>query len=273
MRHTDIEGVEVADMPWLQAMQKVMQDDGKPMHYADIAQAIVDKGYRKHPGATPANTVATNLHLSMKKGTLSPFVKVEPGVYALKNIQPAPIDEIVEEAAETGDTPPDANPIKAFGMFWSRDRVHWTQKMPSLLGEQVSGSKGVNFTQQAGVYLLYDASRVIYVGKAVDQGLGVRLYQHTRDRLSGRWNRFSWFGMRGVNDDGSLAEVQEDGFGVLNVITVMEALLIEGLEPPQNRRQGDGFAGLEFIQKDDPQIVRELQKAVIAKMQKSIETS
>jgi hypothetical protein len=58
-------------------------------------------------------------------------------------------------------------------MFWSRDRVLWTQKMPSLLGEQVSGSKGVNFTLQAGVYLLHDESRVVYVGKAVDQGLGV----------------------------------------------------------------------------------------------------
>lgn len=262
----------MAELPWLQAMQKVMQQHGKPMHYADIAQAIVDQGYRKNPGATPANTVATNLHLSMKKGDLSPFVKVEPGVYALKDTQPEQVDVVVEEAAETADTP-DANPIKAFGMFWSRDRVHWTQKMPNLSGEQVSGSKGVNFTQQAGVYLLYDASRVVYVGKAVDQGLGVRLYQHTRDRLPGRWNRFSWFGMRGVNDDGSLAEVQQDGYGVLDIITVMEALLIEGLEPPQNRRQGDGFAGLEFIQKDDPNIERARKKALVEQMQKSIDAS
>jgi len=28
----------------------------------------------------------------------------------------------------------------------------------------------------------------------------------------------------------------------------MEALLIEGLEPPKNRQQGDGYNAVEFIQ-------------------------
>ena len=39
----------------------------------------------------------------------------------------------------------------------------------------------------------------------------------------------------------------------------MEALLIEGLEPPQNRKRGDDFGAVEFLQVEDP----ELEKAQI----------
>ncbi|MFQ6608184.1 MAG: hypothetical protein ACE5EE_06555 [Fidelibacterota bacterium] len=31
----------------------------------------------------------------------------------------------------------------------------------------------------------------------------------------------------------------------------MEALLIEGLEPPQNRRRGDDFSAVEYLQAED----------------------
>ena len=34
----------------------------------------------------------------------------------------------------------------------------------------------------------------------------------------------------------------------------MEAILIEGLEPPQNRRQGDGMTGQEYQQSVDEQL-------------------
>jgi hypothetical protein len=36
----------------------------------------------------------------------------------------------------------------------------------------------------------------------------------------------------------------------------MEALLIEGLEPPQNRKRGDDFRAVEFIQVEDPEMTR-----------------
>jgi hypothetical protein len=38
------------------------------------------------------------------------------------------------------------------------------------------------------------------------------------------------------------------------LITTMEALLIEGLEPPQNRKRGDDFRAVEFLQVEDPAI-------------------
>jgi hypothetical protein len=45
----------------------------------------------------------------------------------------------------------------------------------------------------------------------------------------------------------------------------MEALLIEGLEPPQNRRQGDGFSALEFIQVTDPEVEKSRTQAVLVR--------
>jgi len=38
------------------------------------------------------------------------------------------------------------------------------------------------------------------------------------------------------------------------LIVTMEALLIEGLEPPQNRKRGDDFTAVEFLQVEDPEI-------------------
>jgi hypothetical protein len=34
----------------------------------------------------------------------------------------------------------------------------------------------------------------------------------------------------------------------------MEALLIEGLEPPQNRRRGDDFRAVEYLQAEDREL-------------------
>ena len=71
--------------------------------------------------------------------------------------------------------------------------------MPRLLGVQQTGSTPVNFTEQVGVYVLYDVHRPVYVGRVTEPRIGIRLFDHTRDRLTGRWDRFSWFGVRGVD--------------------------------------------------------------------------
>jgi hypothetical protein len=65
-----------------------------------------------------------------------------------------------------------------------------------------------------------------------------------------------------VDDSGKLLP---DAVGVYNVdslITTMEALLIEGLEPPQNRKRGDEFKAVEFLQVEDP----EIEKSNVRKM-------
>ena len=94
--------------------------------------------------------------------------------------------------------------------------------------------------------------------------MGKRLYEHTIDRLGSRWNRFSWFGLLNVTDDGKLVETQIK-VTLPSLIATLEALLIEALEPPQNRKRGDDFSVMEYIQDIDPEIKeRELQNTLRA---------
>jgi hypothetical protein len=157
--------------------------------------------------------------------------------------------------------------LRAFGMFWRRDWVIWTGT-PRLVGRQGSGASDVNFSDQIGVYLLHDRERVIYVGRATDS-LYARLKAHTSDRLSGRWDRFSWFGLRGVKEDGSLEDSTVPWTPEV-VIETMEALLIESLEPPLNRKRGDNFSALEFIQVTDPQLEKAQKQALLEEIKKSM---
>jgi hypothetical protein len=259
----------MADMPWKEAIVRALEDSVTPMHYAEVAQAIIDSGYRVNVGATPAATVSANLSGLIRGGRKSPVLKVERGVYALRNTRTTLVQQ-VEDADEAQEDAREMGLINAFGMFWDRDGVYWGTRRPRLLGVQQSGSASVDFADQVGVYVLYDGSRAIYVGRVTEPRMGHRLFEHTRDRLSGRWNRFSWFGVRGVRANGELTPIPTVEIGVTSLIATMEALLIEGLEPPQNRRQGEGFNAVEFIQEPDPEVVRERDRRVLAQLSQNV---
>jgi hypothetical protein len=138
-------------------------------------------------------------------------------------------------------------------MFWSRAKVLWTPTA-NILGQQQPGSKPVDFAGEKGVYLLHDGRDVVYVGRTTEQPLGTRLRQHVSDRLNGRWDRFSWFGVYPVAESGTLDTGSIGSYDLTMLIVTMEALLIEGLEPPQNRKRGDDFRAVEFLQVEDPEI-------------------
>jgi len=263
----------MADMTWKNAILRALKDLGGEAHYATIAQEIIDRGYRtQNIGATPANTVAANISMHLR----DQLEKVKPGYYRL----PAPglghgVDSV--EAPHAGSATlssdivdgPEADSedmglINAFGMFWRRAEVHWQGKTTRLRGTQLAEATPTDFADQAGVYILYDGNRAVYVGRTTAPRLGARLAEHTRDRLSARWDRFSWFGVRPVADDGHLGPIPEAGINVDVLIATMEALLIEGLEPPQNRRQGDGFNAVEFIQAADPSLENKAKKQLLA---------
>jgi hypothetical protein len=53
-------------------------------------------------------------------------------------------------------------------------------------------------------------------------------------------------------------------------ITAMEAILIEELEPPQNRRRGDDFGASEFIQAVYPDIEQKRIQDLLSEMKKRI---
>lgn len=258
-------------MAWREAILKVLTDSETPLHYAEIAQAIIDNGYRRSVGATPAATVAGVFSTSRnQEGEASPFLKVSRGMYRLRSRPTAPQTEPIQEADEATEAAQEMGLINALGMFWRRSEVLWKPGMPRLLGVQQSGSSPVNFTEQAGVYLLYDGSRVVYVGRVTQPRLGARLWEHTRDRLTGRWDRFSWFGVRGIDEGGGLRPIPVSGLAVTSLIATMEALLIEGLEPPQNRRQGDGFNAVEFLQETDDDLTTQRKQGFLAEISKEI---
>ena len=228
-------------MTWQAAIEKVLREAKAALHYTKIAERIVSQQLRENVGATPSNTVYSVL--IDKKDV---FEKVAPATFRLHG---------AGDANGGGDGPvPEterASPIMALGMFWERDLVSWTGKL-SILGSEQPGAQSVNMTEQTGIYLLHDFRDIVYVGRATESTLGPRLSAHTRDRLKTRWNRFSWFGFRPVRENGTLGPVPE-AYGLRDVVVAMEALLIEALEPPQNRKGGDGFQGIEYIQAEDPE--------------------
>ncbi len=63
------------------------------------------------------------------------------------------------------------------------------------------------------------------------------------------------FGIYPVESEGSLrTNIDLSKIGVEVVISTLEAVLIEGLEPRQNRRRGDDFQAIEFLQSEDPEL-------------------
>jgi hypothetical protein len=256
----------MSELSWRDAIIEVLPDNGDSMHYTEIAQAILDRGLKTSVGATPAASVAATISISRhEEGEKSPFVRVSSGYYALRVLKTLVPPEAVDEP-EIKDV---SGFINAFGMYWRRDRVLWKASL-MLLGQQQPGSEPVDFCGQTGVYLLHDGNRVVYVGRTIGQDLGARLRQHTVDRLNGRWDRFSWFGVLPVKENGTLAATPPEAFTIENLIATMEALLIEGLEPPQNRKRGDAFNAVEFLQVEDPELERDQILQLMEQLKKKL---
>ena len=240
---------------WKEAIIKVLTESATPMHYTEISEQILSRGYYETDGATPAATVNAQMASSIKHdGEKSPFMRVGKGVFALKNspaalVEPPPqtakrkkIETLAEADVEISDSI-----IHSFGMYWQRDLVVWRND-PKMYGKQQALSKPVD--------------TVVYVGRSIDRPLGKRLFEHTVDRLGSRWNRFSWFGLLDVTQEGSLRETSLNA-SLASLVATLEALLIEALEPPQNRKRGDDFSAIEYIQDIDPELKeREIQNTL-----------
>lgn len=255
---------ESKELPWEDAILKVLEKADGALHYSEIAERVSSQGLRSQVGANPAANVNAVLSRIVRDGNF-PVQRVGKGEYALIT----PNRNEVASGIEDPDAPQDSETgaLRAFGMFWQRDQVVWSGK-PKLFGRQQIGASVVNFSEQVGVYLLHDRDRAIYVGRASDN-LFSRLRAHTSDRLGGRWDRFSWFGLRSVDTDGSLTEPSAAWTHHV-VIETLEALLIESLEPPLNRKRGDNFSGVEYLQVSDPDIEAIRKKQLITELARQV---
>jgi hypothetical protein len=246
-------------MTWHDAIVKVLRESGSAMHYTEITDRIVDQQLVDTVGATPTNTVNAQITTDIRdNGDDSTFVRVRRGEYMLREhherqSQPSSGTSSGDEESDSEASGEESGIIQAFGMYWQRSKVRWTSS-PSLLGQQNQGAEPVDFGDQRGVYLLHDRRSTIYVGRSIKRPIGRRLYEHTKDRLNGRWDRFSWFGILGVTDEGALVEDVSFNYDRSALIATLEALLVESVEPPQNRQRGEGFRAVEYLQTEDPEM-------------------
>lgn len=140
--------------------------------------------------------------------------------------------------------------IKNYGLFWEHDKVNWCKK-PSLKG-YAPKHRECCFDDQIGIYVLYDENKeVLYAGQAGrgdSTTLLTRLKNHNSDGTEGWWKYFSWFGLKGLNRDGTLSKWSTRKFHSSKDKTLdsLEGILIAAINPKMNK-QGEKL-GIRFKQ-------------------------
>ena len=248
---------------WQEAIVAVLEDADGPLKYDAITQIIGERGLRTLTGATPADTVNAYLSQMIRPGHQwhdSRIRKVGRGIFELVTSG----GDILTEEPETDDDDQSGNPnrivgVPAFGLYWEKDKVRWNSG--EILGRQTHNSSIVNFAAQQGVYILHKERSVSYVGRTIDNLYG-RLRTHSRDHKSVRWDRFSWFGFCNVDDHTAELKPMPSEVTPAHLISILESVLIEALEPPVNGRRGD-YLGVQYEQVPDPEIATQLSRAFL----------
>jgi hypothetical protein len=258
-------------MTWKDAAVCILAQNKEGMHYTDISKAVILNSLIASYGATPAASLNSAISMDLKNNQdKSFFERIGPGIYRINSkvnirnitnrIKKAIIFDLNDEEVNYGY-------INAYGMYWDRELIDWSKSPGALFGRQNGASTIVNFSEQDGVYLLYNNEKIIYVGKANSSSLYERLKSHTMDRLQQRWNKFSWFGIKAVDEKtGKLKDVVLQNNGNSDLISTLEALLIEAVEPNQNRQAGKGFAAIEFFQIADKGVIFDKAKKMLDKV-------
>lgn len=235
-------------LSWQDAIQRVLNEAEEPLNYNEITDRIRDSGLREMTGATPQTTVNRQLGIMMAENTV---VRVGRGLYALPDAarQFGEAEAVQEQEADAAVVDPNKLTVKAYGMYWDRNIVDWSP----VRGQQNDDATPVNFADQDGIYLLHSWNEIVYVGQTFtvkgEAGLYGRLRLHHADRnkrKSDRWDTFSWFGFRSVDNSGQLLDPPASG-NLGSVIDVIEALFIEAFMPRLNMQTGRGSRELRDI--------------------------
>ncbi len=230
---------------WQEAIVQVLNDAEDPLDYNEITRRIGERGIRELTGATPVKTVNRELGELITEGRV---LRTGPGLYALPSIAGRAEAAVAAEevAAEEAAADPEKLTVKAYGLYWDRQLVDWSPARGQLWGQQDENAIPVNFAGQAGIYLLHSWNEIVYVGQTFrgedDAGLFDRLKHHHSDRdkrKSDRWDTFSWFGFKPVDENGRLLPYPETG-ALASVIDVLESVFIEALMPRLNMQTGRG---------------------------------
>jgi hypothetical protein len=259
------------EMAWRDAIRAVLQDAGTPLHYQDIIKAIHDQGLRTLTGATPERTVNSQLSQMTRYGQPlhDPQIRrTARGYFEFINDALLPIDDqgSVEEPEhiEEDDELPDSDSkirVACYGLHWARGQVDWAKAQ--LLGRAYSGGPPLDFADQHGVCLLHQNRFTVYIGQTADS-LYTRLRQHDRTK-SARWDTFSWFGFREVDDHNGTLKPLSSEIDVTRCTDLVETILIEAVEPPMNAQRGKHI-GTFYQQVPSPRILEARRKDFFGEM-------
>ncbi len=73
------------------------------------------------------------------------------------------------------------------------------------------------------------------------------------------------------SDKGKLiTDIKLDNLTFQNLGDLLEAVLIESVEPRQNRKQGNLFSGLEFLQQEAPEIQKIRKQQLIKELTENL---
>ncbi len=135
--------------------------------------------------------------------------------------------------------------VRSVGLFWKSSNVYFGagSQAGTLYGLPAKNitADPIDFREQIGIYVLYAGYQMVYVGQSGSGSsyLLNRLKQHLKDDLAGRWDRFSWFGLRWVKQNGELSTItQAHHPSTKRTLDHIEAILIHAAEPPLNRQGG-----------------------------------
>lgn len=168
--------------------------------------------------------------------------------------------------------------IKTYGLFWKREDVFWgrPKKSGNLFGIPAHKKKAnpIDFREQTGIYVLYADYKIVYIGQAGNGNakLFTRLKKHCNDDLAGRWNQFSWFGLKYVLKEGALSkDVLSASIPRKTMLNHIEAILIDASEPPLNRQGGRwGQLIKQYLQHRDDENLGYTDKEILRKLEKKI---
>ena len=262
------------EMSWQDAIVKVLEDADKPLHTDEITAAILSDGLKSTAGKTPSATVGAMISRMLKEGRQD-IVWVQRGYYSMRaaaDTNTLPEQEESDDKLAVTDEPNNLA-VAAYGLHWERDKVNWSRSGRHLYGWDASNpnpaeTNYVDFANQQGVYLLHSWDAVVYVGRTTAESVGLleRLrYHHSKQVWSSKWVRFSWFGMRQVNDETGALEDGPDMATKRVVSALMESVLIETLRPAFNSQKG-AYMGTLYRQLVDPGIAEREARAMIQRI-------
>ena len=232
------------------AILKVLETAETPLRADEIAHRIVENNLRQEAKVYSVNATLSGM---VKEGMV---IKPERALFARN---PNPGQPVSAEDIRKAEEDEQLNNVSGYGLYWDRDKVNWNpgqgRRRGGLLGLAGDGTAPVDFSNQVGIYVLYNGMTPVYVGRttAESNALMTRLVSHHNDdRKSARWDKFSWFGFRPVGENNQLVTTNASVSTDL-LITFMEAVMIEAFLPPLNNKGGD-LLGTMYEQVEDPDL-------------------